>query len=519
MGYGIATFRFGTVLLATMAVLAGSAAGQSSVSFTDFSDLSDFSLNGDTGSINTGGQGAIGPGGDRVLRLTNGLQQAGGAFLTDPFSLASDASFSSFFRFQITDPVGSSDSDGQGADGIVFVVQTDAAEMGGTGGGIGYEGISPSAGVEFDTWNNGVKDDWNGNHIGIDLNGVDANSAQADVSPRFNNGNVWHSWVDYDGTTNTLEARVSTNNARPTNPTVSRNVDLAEVLGQTSAFIGFTSGTGSAGGDHDILSWQFEGQFEPLDTELVTTPGDGQTLSFLARVDSQATETIAVSNGGPTGTPDLTGSAGSPSAPLFSGPDAGPSFALEPGAASTFTYTYSPDARTAGTPDIDAVDIFSNEDGTHTVTLEGAAVGPVADFSLAHGGTLDFEQIPASDMKTLPIDVFNVTGDGDLDELTDLTLNGFDIGGTDADKFSLVGFNPGEVAAVGQPLRIEVKFNPNGMLGTFDDATLTLFTDQGAAKGGDGQDFTFALSGAAIPEPGSLALLGLGGMVLLTRRR
>ena len=41
-----------------------------------------------------------------------------------------------------------------GADGIAFVIQPLASDLGGTGGGIGYQGIDPSVAVEFDTWNN-----------------------------------------------------------------------------------------------------------------------------------------------------------------------------------------------------------------------------------------------------------------------------------------------------------------------------------------------------------------------------
>jgi hypothetical protein len=45
-------------------------------------------------------------------------------------------------------------------------------------------------------------------------------------------------------------------NIRPAAPTLSQaGIGLAALLGGTSAHVGFTSGTGSAFGDHDILSW------------------------------------------------------------------------------------------------------------------------------------------------------------------------------------------------------------------------------------------------------------------------
>jgi hypothetical protein len=118
--------------------------------FEDFADISDFTLNGTTASINS--SGPVFYNGQYVFRLTNSLWQGGSAFLTDSIALEDSsgfqASFSTHFSFQITDPQGISDSDGRGADGIVFVIQTNANNVGGTGGGIGYQGITNSVGID-----------------------------------------------------------------------------------------------------------------------------------------------------------------------------------------------------------------------------------------------------------------------------------------------------------------------------------------------------------------------------------
>jgi len=122
------------------------------VSYGDFSDLSALQQNGATAAIAdpvTDDQGR------KVLRLTNNLGQSGSAFLTNSINLANQASFSTFFTFNISHPMGISDGDGQGADGIVFVVQTVSNTAGGAGGGIGYLGINNSVGIELDTWDNG----------------------------------------------------------------------------------------------------------------------------------------------------------------------------------------------------------------------------------------------------------------------------------------------------------------------------------------------------------------------------
>ena len=147
----------------------------------------------------------------------------------------------------------------------MFVVQTVSNSVGASGGGIGYSGISPSLGVEFDTYDNGAGfGDPNGNHGGIDLNGNIA-SVQTAIEPvRFNDGDVWNAWVDYDGTTDQLEAHWSLSAIRPAAAQLSLNVDLVTLLGADKAFVGFTSATGSGYGDHDILGWDFVGKFGPI---------------------------------------------------------------------------------------------------------------------------------------------------------------------------------------------------------------------------------------------------------------
>ena len=245
---------------------AGAATAQQTVNFPNFCNTSAFTLNGSTATLN--------PNAQCVLRLNQGFG-VGSAFLTNTFSLAADASFSTFFSFQIPNPVGIGDADGAGADGIVFAVQTVSNTAGGGGGGIGYQGISPSVGVEFDTYNNGGQDQNSGNHIGIDLNGSVASVALQPIPGRFNDGNVWFAWVDYNGVTDLLEARVSTTATRPAAANVSTTVDLPAILGTTNAFVGFTSGTGAGGGTHEIGSWNLIGTFAPVGQ----TPTPGPTVT------------------------------------------------------------------------------------------------------------------------------------------------------------------------------------------------------------------------------------------------
>ena len=64
------------------------------------------------------------------------------------------------------------DRDQNGADGMYFVLQTAGNRaIGMAGGGMGFEGFSPSLGIEFDTWNNGDLGDISQDHIAINING------------------------------------------------------------------------------------------------------------------------------------------------------------------------------------------------------------------------------------------------------------------------------------------------------------------------------------------------------------
>lgn len=220
--------------------------------FPNFNDCTSLQVNGNAAC--TGG----------VLRLTPALVgQGGSTFSATTVPLGAGAAFSTFFSFQITAPGGIGDADGPGADGLTFTVQPNASTVGGSGGGMGYLGIANSVAAEFDTFDNGVPSgDPNGNHVGIDLNGSTNSVVTAIVPTRFNNGQVWFAWIDYNGSV--IEARVSPTNSRPAAPNVAFPVNLAAVLGTSQAFVGFTAGTGAGFENHDILSWQFDNAFAPI---------------------------------------------------------------------------------------------------------------------------------------------------------------------------------------------------------------------------------------------------------------
>ncbi len=228
-----------------------------SANFENFSvDISSIRLNGNTKIVNSEIAG-----GKDVLRLAESERfVSGNALLKNPFNFignnGDNLSFSTNFSFSISDSKGLGDKDGAGADGIAFIISP-AENIGSPGGGIGYEGLDNSVVIELDTYNNGGQDKNNGNHIGINLNGNTTSLVQTNIPTRFNNSEIWNVWIDYDGTSQRLEARVSQDSNRPTEATVSATVNIPEILGQNEFFVGFTSATGGGMGNHDILSWRF----------------------------------------------------------------------------------------------------------------------------------------------------------------------------------------------------------------------------------------------------------------------
>ena len=220
------------------------------VNYPDFSDTSGLTLNGSAAAVVNG----VDP--SPVLRLAGLVFFDGGsAFTSEKVCLAT---FSSFFKFRISNPSGLPDASGQGgADGITLTLQSAGpTALGVLGGSLGYAGIAPSVAVELDTWDNGSIDAGT-NHIGIDVNGSVNSVVKAAVPGRFDDGNLWSVWVDYNGSV--LEARVSNTGVRPAAPTIALAIDISATLGSDAAR-GFTAATGAAVGEHDIVSWTLDGR-------------------------------------------------------------------------------------------------------------------------------------------------------------------------------------------------------------------------------------------------------------------
>lgn len=243
------------LLLVAGAAALGSISGPAwaDFSYPNFSDTTGLQLNGNASTAGTGSGTVL-----RVTPATTG--QSGSVFSSTPITLSDAYSFSTRFTFNFN-----SQGDSGGADGLVFVVQTNSSTFGGSGGGIGYFGLPNSLGVEFDNWYNSEISDLNDNHVGIDIGGNIVSVQQVPSPFVLDSGTNLTAWIDYNSGSQLLEVFLSDGNTRPGSPIISYNVDLQSVLGVgNQAFVGFTSGTGAAWANHDVLNWDFIDHFAPV---------------------------------------------------------------------------------------------------------------------------------------------------------------------------------------------------------------------------------------------------------------
>ena len=211
---------------------------------------------------------------------------------------------------------------------------------------------------------------------------------------------------------------------------------------------------------------------------------------------------------------NLHGTVSAASGP-FSG--AGGAFNLGDGASQAFVFSFAPTSHGGATSSVDVSTTNGSSDGNNSAQgaidwgVAGTGVGPMFHAS----GALTFSESVTSNL----LSISNITSDADLGPLTDLTLLSAQITGADAGMFSLLNFAPGTQLGKGDAFDLGVGFMPGGP-GTHS-AILTLLTDEEAALGANGSEFTFNLFATTVPEPGvfQLLLAGLVGMGALLRQR
>ncbi|KAI3944682.1 hypothetical protein MKW98_021140 [Papaver atlanticum] len=220
---------------------------------------------------------------NRLLRLTNSTHQIGHAFHSRPLRFKNDTtrggnvfSFSTSFIFSIIKENPREVDAGLSGQGIAFVLAPQPELPGATGNG--YLGLFNSSNngnssnhvlaVEIDTVYNKEFDTINGDHVGININGIRSVIASP---PRYytdsDGGNRSlgltsedriQVWIEYDGVGTELSVTLAPITVpTPDIPLLSYKHDLSDIF-LDSMYAGFSSSTGSVSVSYYILGWSFE---------------------------------------------------------------------------------------------------------------------------------------------------------------------------------------------------------------------------------------------------------------------
>ena len=201
--------------------------------------------------------------------------------------------------FQVLMQLNFGNLDANGADGIVFGFQPVSTSIGSVGEGIGFAGVSPALGIEFDTWQNFNLSDPPYDHIAIIKNGnlshTSGNTLAGPVQAKAQNPNIedgqFHQLrINWDAAATTIEIWFDCD----LRLTYTGDIVNDIFNGNPEVFWGFTSATGGAVNVHKVcLSYTtFLDGFD----DVVICPGGQFQLSVGGGVSYHWTPSAGLSN-------------------------------------------------------------------------------------------------------------------------------------------------------------------------------------------------------------------------------
>jgi hypothetical protein len=189
---------------------------------------------------------------DTRLQLTSGAtNQAGSAWFNTPQNIQN---FTNNFTFQLSNP---------SADGMTFAIQNAGlTALSTAGGGLGYgpsdpggaAGIGKSIAIKFDLYDN---DGEGNNSTGLYTNGASPTVPAISLSSsgiNLHSGDEMSVHMVYNGTTLTMTI---TDAVAAATFTTSWNVNIPSIVGGSTAYVGFTGGTGGLTASQKIENWTF----------------------------------------------------------------------------------------------------------------------------------------------------------------------------------------------------------------------------------------------------------------------
>jgi hypothetical protein len=182
------------------------------------------------------------------LQLTDSAtsNEVASAFWTTAVSVTT---FTTDFTFQLTNA---------NADGFTFTIQGVGATAIGLGGGnLGYggsPGIGSSVAVKFDLHNNAGEGN---NSTGLYTNGATPTVPATTLGGGVNlhSGDIFQTHFAYDGTT--LSVTITDTTVPADTFTISFPINIPATVGASTAFVGFTAGTGGSTATQEIIGWTY----------------------------------------------------------------------------------------------------------------------------------------------------------------------------------------------------------------------------------------------------------------------
>ncbi len=220
---------------------------------------------------------------DTRLQLTNGgTNQAGSVFWSAPINIQA---FTTTFEFQLSNAQGN---------GFTFTIQnTGANALGGNSAGLGYQGIQKSVAVKFNfyDYNNEGSDS-----TGVYTDGQAPVNPSTDISPsgiELGSGDSIQAQVTYDGATLTLNLLDLVTNDKFT---MSQAINIPQIVGGNTAYVGFTGGTGGLTSSQKLLTWAYSTQPTTVTNPSFALSGSPVTIGAAGQ-SAYASVTITPSGG------------------------------------------------------------------------------------------------------------------------------------------------------------------------------------------------------------------------------
>jgi hypothetical protein len=301
-------------------------AGGSSIDFgSGFSSVAGLTLNGS--AVNTD---------DSRLQLTTaGTYQAGSVFWNQPIGVQS---FTTDFLFQLSSAQG---------DGFTFTIQnTGTKALGASGSGLGYQNIAKSVAIKFDLYSNAGEGT---DSTGIYTNGAVPTVPAVDMTSSgvvLRSGDSILAHVTYDGTTLSMNLLDLVNNKTFV---LTQAINIPQVVGANTAYVGFTGSTGGLSASQKILYWTYATQ----------TPGSVTSAPV-----------FSPQGGNYTAPPSVTLSSATPGAAIY--------YTTNGTAPTTSSFAYtSPIVPGTGTTTIEAMAVASGSSQSSVVTAMYVVAQPV----------------------------------------------------------------------------------------------------------------------------------------------